>query len=102
MVLSWSPDDRFVAYSGSWRDTLRLWLVTADGRSSGYVTDVVTNYEMPGLSWEGTDLLSCRADYRGVDVLRGLEIEYGRWQGRSGARRRGGALVHDVRGKGAA
>jgi hypothetical protein len=77
---AWSPDDQYLAFSGRWRDTLRVWLVTADGSRAGTITDVMPNYEMPALSWDGPDLLYVRHDYQ-LEALREIRLESGQWQG---------------------
>jgi Tol biopolymer transport system component/tRNA A-37 threonylcarbamoyl transferase component Bud32 len=76
---AWSPDDQFIAYPGFWQDTdtLRLWMVSADGMSNGRVLGV-TPHRLTHLSWEGPYLLHSRSDAR-VEVLTQLEPEYGQW-----------------------
>jgi Tol biopolymer transport system component len=76
---AWSPDDQFIAYPGVWQDTLRLWMVSADGKSNGRVLGVTTRGRSTTLSWEGPYLLHTVSNEKGVEVLWGLEREYGQW-----------------------
>ena len=55
-------------------------MVSADGRQIGQVRDVIPNFEIARLSWEGPELFFSGPDYQS-EVLRDLKIEHGSWSG---------------------
>jgi Tol biopolymer transport system component/tRNA A-37 threonylcarbamoyl transferase component Bud32 len=77
---AWSPDDDLVAYYGWWQDTIRVRLVTSDGRGRGRVEGAIADGYTWGLSWEGAALLHTGPGMR-AEALNGLEVEYGQWRG---------------------
>ena len=78
---AWSPDGEYLAYPGMWRDTLRLWLVTADGRSTGYVQGVIPNHDVAHLTWDGPELFYSHPGRYEPLSLSEFNIEYGQWRG---------------------
>jgi Tol biopolymer transport system component len=77
---AWSPEDDMVAFTGWWRDTVQIQMVSADGRNTGRLLDVIAYVNGAQLSWEQPGLLYTRHDMR-VEALDNLEVEYGHWRG---------------------
>jgi hypothetical protein len=71
----WSPDSRFVAYLAPERDSTRLWLASADGRSSGRALGAFPWPEI-FFGWKGARILFGGYDFQ-LQVIEDPEVEYG-------------------------